>query len=256
MDDVGANDDDFDFLEGDDLGEFFGDDEIAGEAASILVKDGVRGDGQFQSVEPVTVTPIENVTELFPRAPAKLFPTVVGCVAQAQINVGVDLRKLCCGARNVEFVPKKNPSATMRLRDPACVCMIRNSGSIMVIGAVNPNAARQGAELCVRIIRKVLDLPTVTSLKFRVRSIMAKFDVAHPIRLDGLQREHSDMCAYEPETFCGCIVKLRGPESNPWAVTCNVFVTGKATMIGAKSREELAAAFYTILPILAKHAKI
>lgn len=198
---------------------------------------------------------VENICELFPNAPSNLFPVVVGCVAQAQIGVGVDLRKLSCGARNVEFVPSKTSTATMRLREPSCVCLVRNSGSISVIGAVSVSAAKQAVELCVRIIRRVLSDPRIDSFRFRVRSVLTRFSVGHPIRLNNLQEEFSKVCAYEPESFCACIVKLNGTNAFPWSVTCNVFASGKVTMVGARSDREVAAAFYTILPMLSRHSK-
>ncbi|CUF36340.1 TATA-binding protein, putative [Bodo saltans] len=198
---------------------------------------------------------IENVSELFPNAPPNLFPVVVGCVGQAQLSVGIDLRKLSCGARNVEFVPSKTSTATMRLHEPSCVCLVRNSGSISVVGAVSAGAAKQAVELCARIIRKVLNDPRIDSFRFRVRSVLTRFSLGHPIRLNNLQDEFSKVCAYEPESFCGCIVKLAGTSAFPWAVTCNVFASGKVTMMGARSDREVAAAFYTLLPMLAKHTK-
>jgi transcription initiation factor TFIID TATA-box-binding protein len=244
-DDFEQQDDDFNFFDQEDGGDL----------------DQLDMTGEFPSTSALQLgdlgapPKIDNISELFPNAPSNLFPMVVGCVAQAQLGVGVDLRKLCSGARNVEFVPSKTSTATMRLREPSCVCLVRNSGSISVIGAVSASAAKQAAELCARIVRKVLDDVRIDSFRFRIRSVLTRFSLGHPIRLDTLQREYSSFCAYEPETFCGCIVKLRGPETFPWAVTCNVYVTGKVTIVGARSDREVAAAFYTLLPMLANHAK-
>ena len=197
---------------------------------------------------------IESIKALFPNAPENLFPVVVGTIAQASLGVGVDLRKLSCGTRNVEFIPTRSAVATMRLRDPSCACLIRNSGFITITGAASTPAARRAAEICARIIRKVLGL-TFTSFQFRVRSVMTRFNLGHPIRLEELKNAHPSICSYEPESFCGAIVKLRGPSTNEWAVTCTVFVTGKVTMLGARSTEEVRYAFHTLLPLLEKFAK-
>jgi transcription initiation factor TFIID TATA-box-binding protein len=245
-DDFDQPDDDFDFFEQDEDADVINDNH--GENPGTFPHRADEGD--------IDAPPkIENISELFPNAPRNLFPVVVGCVAQAQLGVGIDLRKLSCGARNVEFVPSKTSTATMRLREPSCVCLVRNSGSISVVGAVSAGAAKQAVELCARIIRKVLDDPRIDSFRFRVRSVLTRFSLGHPIRLNNLQDEFSKVCAYEPESFCGCIVKLSGTPSFPWAVTCNVFASGKVTMMGARSDREVAAAFYTLLPMLAKHTK-
>lgn len=255
--------DDYDFREDDDLpfvdedvgdDPFLTDDAYTSQFATGGTSLNANKKSTPTSVEAEGPPPITNIQALFPKAPATLMPVVVSVITQVRMGVGIDLRKLSCGARNVEFTPKRVASAIMRLKEPACVCMIRNSGSISVVGAVSTGASKQAAELCVRIIRRVLDLKDVQGFTIRVRSVMARFDCCHPIRLDTLQQECSSFAHYEPETFCACVVKLEGPKDNKWTVTCNVYVSGKVTMIGARSPKELMAAFYTVLPLLAKHA--
>ena len=156
----------------------------------------------------------------------------------------------------MEYLPHRRiVTATMRLREPSCVCIVRASGRIAIIGAVGPSAAREGAQLCVRIIRRVLELKTLTQFRFRLRSVAARLDLCHPVRLDDLQREYPDVCAYEPETYCASVIKLQGPPHNQWRVSFSVYVSGKITTMGARSSAELDAAFRKLLPMVAKHAK-
>nr|CCC94594.1 putative TFIID-like protein [Trypanosoma congolense IL3000] len=197
-----------------------------------------------------------NIQDLFPRAKPDTVPVVVGIIAQAKLGVGVDLRALSCATRNVEFAPRlHSPSATLRLHDPNAVVQVRTSGLLGIIGASSVGEARQATELAARIIRKALNL-NFSSVQFRVRSLMARFEVGHPIRLDDLAHHKDVFCSYEPDRFSGCIMRLSGKSSgNKWEVCCNVYVTGKVNILGARSQEELMDAFYTVLPILALYAK-
>ncbi|CCW71871.1 unnamed protein product [Phytomonas sp. Hart1] len=151
----------------------------------------------------------------------------------------------------------------MRLHEPSAVVLVRNSGALTVVGAAGLSEARQAAELAARIIRKAIGL-TIDTFRFRVRSIMARFNACSPIRLDDLAHHSLDAresigvgsisCVYEPERFNGCIVRLEGTSAtNKWVVTTTVFVTGKMSMLGARSIEELRFAFDTIVPILSKY---
>ncbi|ORC92371.1 TFIID-like protein [Trypanosoma theileri] len=197
-----------------------------------------------------------DIHELFPNAPPGTVPVIVGIIAQAKLGEGVDLRALSCATRNVEFIPRsRTPAATMRLHEPSAVVLVRTSGFMSIIGAASVSEARQATELAARIIRKALGL-SYSTVQFRVRSVMARFNVGHPIRLDELAQHEGVFCSYEPDRFSGCIVRLVGKAlDNRWHVSCTVFVTGKVSMVGARSQEELEEAFYTLLPILARYAK-
>ncbi|CBH16847.1 TFIID-like protein, putative [Trypanosoma equiperdum] len=197
-----------------------------------------------------------NIQELFPNADPATVPLVVGIIAQAKLGVGVDLRALSCATRNVEFTPRvRCPAATLRLHEPNAVVQVRTSGLLGIIGSTSVGEARQATELAARIIRKALNL-NFSSVQFRVRSLMARFDLCHPIRLDELAKHEGVFCSYEPDRFSGCIVRLSGSSrGNQWQVCCTVFVTGKVIVLGARSREELLDAFYTVLPIIAQYAK-
>ncbi|RNF26776.1 TFIID-like protein [Trypanosoma conorhini] len=261
-------DDEFDNFGGDfdlDENEFF---EEAGDDATAVaefdyphfspVDDVPRPDDGTEKDTSATVraAPPPNIQELFPNAAPDTVPVVVGIIAQAKLGVGVDLRALSCATRNVEFLPRRrNPSATMRLHEPTAVVLVRTSGLMSVIGAASVSEARQATELAARIIRKALGLD-ITTVQFRVRSVMVRFNVGHPIRLEELAQHEGIFCSYEPDRFCGCVVRLSGKShDNQWQVCCSVFVTGKVNMVGIRSQEEMMDAFYTLLPILARYSK-
>lgn len=235
--------------------------EYASSYGGYNLGESVRnGDGENEDVPP----PIENVQAYLPNVAPDAFPVVVNVLAQATIPDGPDLRKLSCATRNVEFMPKsRNASATMRLQDPNAVVTIRSSGSMSIIGAASISEARQAAEMAARIIRKALNMEFRT-FRFRVRSISARFNVCSPVRINDLATFRLDRsvrtglsevhCSYEPERFNGCVVKLVGTaQDNKWVVTCLVFVTGKITIMGARSADELRFAFDALVPILHKY---
>ncbi|EAN92868.1 TATA-box-binding protein [Trypanosoma cruzi] len=213
-------------------------------------------DNDNTNSEEVRAATPPNIQELFPNAAPDTMPVIVGIIAQAKLGVGVDLCALSCATRNVEFVPRnRTPAATMRLHEPTAVVLVRTSGFMSIIGAASVGEAKQATELAARIIRKALSLD-ITTVQFRVRSVTARFDVGHPIRLEELAQHEGIFCSYEPDRFSGCIVRLAGKShDNQWQVSCTVFVTGKVSILGARSQKELQDAFYTLLPILAQYAK-
>ncbi|KPA82919.1 transcription initiation factor-like protein (TFIID-like protein) [Leptomonas pyrrhocoris] len=210
--------------------------------------------------------PIANVQEYLPNVSPDAFPVVVAVQAQASISVGIDLAQLSCATRNVEYMPNNRiPSATMRLHEPTAVVMVHNSGALNIIGAASVSEARQAAELAARVIRKALNLD-FTSLKFRVRSITARFNVCSPVRLNELARYQVDPAtsvgvavvqgSYEPERFNGCVLRFLGKSTrgdNQWSVSCSVFVTGKVQLMGARSMDELRFAFHAFVPVVAQY---
>ncbi|GET88033.1 transcription initiation factor-like protein [Leishmania tarentolae] len=238
------------------------DGHLAAAGATLLGGDGTVTHLDVDELPP----PIKNVQEFLPNVHPDAFPVVVAVQAQASIPVGINLAELSCATRNVEYMPNNRiPSATMRLHEPTAVVMIHNSGALSIIGAASVSEARQAAELAARIIRKALNLD-FSSLKFRVRSIAARFNVCSPIRLDKLAAYTLDpamsvgvaklQVSYEPERFNGCVLRLVGKSSrgdNQWSVSCSVFVTGKVQLMGARSMDELRFAFNAFVPIIAKN---
>eukprot|EP00658_Telonema_sp_P-2_P039929 TRINITY_DN28539_c0_g1_i2.p1 TRINITY_DN28539_c0_g1~~TRINITY_DN28539_c0_g1_i2.p1 ORF type:complete len:136 (-),score=18.41 TRINITY_DN28539_c0_g1_i2:118-525(-) len=125
-----------------------------------------------------------------------------------------------------------------------------------------------------RLVRVTLRLTSMHAVKFRVRCIMARFDLQYPIRLDELALNNPAIASYEPESFCGCIVSVRGrlPWSSitqgvvtsttnelaggtPFLVSCSIYTSGKVTMTGAHSVREVEAAYRLLVPLIAPHAR-
>lgn len=211
---------------------------------------------------------LEDFKRWFPNAETKLAtPSVTNVVAVVYLGVGVDLRVLCCSLRNIEFTNKSTPKATLRLSFPRCVAIIRNSGVVTILGASSVSQTRAAAELVARLIRVTLRKTEMVLVKLRIRCLMVRFDLQHPIRLDELAIANPAIATYEPESFCGCLVSVRGTlpvavtqsgqmlGGTPFVVSCSVYTSGKVTMSGAHSVQEVSAAYKLLLPILAPHTK-
>ncbi|CAD2217616.1 Transcription factor TFIID (or TATA-binding protein, TBP), putative [Angomonas deanei] len=210
---------------------------------------------------------IEDVRQYLPNIPDKdAFPVVVSLIAQGDLGEGVDLRELCCATRNVEYMPHfKIPCATVRLTQPSATVVLRNTGTMIITGAHSVSEARHATELTARIVRKALD-KKITSVRFRVRSLMSRFNVCSPVRLDDLAHHEFNeddspglsafFCTYEPDRHPAAIVRLAGKSTskeNQWTATGNIYVTGKLTLLGSRSLEELRFAFDALIPILARY---
>lgn len=227
------------------------------------LSDDGAGVGEVDDME--VPEPIEDVRLHLPNVhAANAFPVVVSVVSQAELGVGVDLRDLSSATRNVEFMPNERiAAATMRLHDPSATILVRTSGSLTIVGAASIGESRQAAEVAARLIRKALRLE-FEAIRFRVRSLMARFNMCSPVRLEALAchrlGEPGDplskglsgvFCSYEPDRFMGCIVRLVGKsKKSQWSVSCTVFVTGKVNMMGARSMDELKFAFDALVPIV------
>jgi transcription initiation factor TFIID TATA-box-binding protein len=258
MDDIAddlpnEDEDDFDFFADEvDIGEGAGPavgskrSRIAGQAES----ENEDGAAMIAAGDDSGVPPPVDVTEHFPAVKRGTAPMVMGVIAAMDLGVGVDLLKLAAGVHFGEYVMRRSPTVTMRIREPSCVALIRPTGVVALVGANSPAAARQAAEICARVVRHVLGLEQLTVFKFSVRSMMARVDLRHPIKLDEVQRRHGHLASYEPEVFCGCIVKLRGSQVNQWSASASVFATGRVTIVGARSELELQHAFNKLIPML------
>lgn len=262
-------------------------------------------------------------------------PIVVNCIGLVYLGCGVDLRALACSVRNVEYNCSRAPRAVLRLVEPHCSAIIRSNGVVTIVGSGSVQATKTAAELTARIIRCALGLTDLLAVKFRLRTLMVRFDLQRPIRIGNLAADNPGCASYEPETFCACILRLTGtllsdgssfgepaaaevpavqqqqadvvaapvpiPEgalqeevddffdmgdmgfgtmdSAPmamapqvasaapqtqaralsavrWTISVNVFVSGKATMIGAKSVDEVAAAYLKLLRLVRPHMRV
>lgn len=236
---------------------FLGDLDGAGDSDHDLPDNAVQspsggGAGILFDAPP----PPADVAALFPNSGDVSKLSVVNSICFMTLGRPIDLRVLACSARNVEFDPRRH-AAVMRLREPPCAALVRISGVVTISGAASVAAARRAAMLIARIVRAVFGWrEELKSVKFAVKSLMFRFDLKHPVRLEEMARARPDIVSYEPEAFCGAVVKLRGIADNrQWSAACSVYVSGKVTMAGPKSQQEAQYAYDAVLPIIARYAR-
>eukprot|EP00485_Elphidium_margaritaceum_P007650 CAMPEP_0202697222 /NCGR_PEP_ID=MMETSP1385-20130828/10549_1 /ASSEMBLY_ACC=CAM_ASM_000861 /TAXON_ID=933848 /ORGANISM="Elphidium margaritaceum" /LENGTH=265 /DNA_ID=CAMNT_0049353617 /DNA_START=39 /DNA_END=836 /DNA_ORIENTATION=- len=169
----------------------------------------------------------------------------------ATMNVGcqLDLKTIVTRSRNSEYNPKRFSAVIMRIRDPKSTALIFKTGKIVVTGAKSEDNAWVAARKYARILQK-LDFPA-KFMEFKIQNMVGSVSVGFPIRLEGLSRAHSQFTSYEPELFPGLIYRMQQPHR----IVLLVFVSGKIVLTGAKSMEQINAAFSKIYPVLVQFRK-
>ncbi|KAF1329323.1 Tata-box-binding protein, partial [Globisporangium splendens] len=103
------------------------------------------------------------------------------------------------------------------------------------------------ASLLVYRSGKKLSYPSDLS-KFTIANVVGSADLGFKVRLEGLAREHSRFCTYEPELFPGLIYRVVKPKC-----TLLVFVSGKIIITGYKTREEGEDVLCKMFPVLLQY---
>lgn len=152
-------------------------------------------------------------------------------------------------ANNAEYNPKRFAAVIMRIREPKTTALIFSSGKIVCTGARSEEDSRLASRKFAKIIQK-LGFGNARFKDFKVQNIVASCDVCFPIRLEGLNYQHSLFCSYEPELFPGLIYRMKKPK-----VVLLIFVSGKVVLTGAKTRDEIYAVFEIIYPSLLQFRK-
>ncbi|CEM37223.1 unnamed protein product [Vitrella brassicaformis CCMP3155] len=197
--------------------------------------------------------------------PPEMKPRVQNLIASVQLGRELDLKSIALSTRNSEFNPKKINAVVMRIREPRCTALVFRTGRMMISGSKTEKDAKLGGKRMARIIQKV-GFPDVVFANFKVENVIASADVGFPVRLEGLAFDHRERCSYEPELFSGCVFRFRDVlkvkdervEGGEKACSCTalVFVSGKVSLSGARSEEELHMAFRHLYPILLNYNKL
>lgn len=83
--------------------------------------------------------------------------------------------------------------------------------------------------------------------------MVANHDVRFPVKLEALfNSEHKPYCRYDPELFAGLIYTIRWSDKK---VVLLIFVSGKITFTGAKTREDINKAWSDIYKVLCQYKK-
>ena len=83
---------------------------------------------------------------------------------------------------------------------------------------------------------------------FQIRNIVRSCGVNFPVCLEMLGADHLMFCSYDRKLFPGLVYRMEQPK-----VVLLIFESGKIVFTGAKTREDLYAAFDNIYPVLCKY---
>eukprot|EP00760_Papus_ankaliazontas_P020423 PhM_4_TR18433/c0_g1_i1/m.28883/K03120/TBP, tbp; transcription initiation factor TFIID TATA-box-binding protein len=187
-----------------------------------------------------------DVSTFFPKVRPDVAPVLVNSVCMVNLDHAVDLKNLSLRCRNIEYNPRIRPTATLRMRDPKCTATVHASGKVSITGLRNALTARIAAKKVSKILRAVCGT-SFDHVRFSVRSFISRVDLRTPIRLSDVAEAHPTLCMYEPELFCGLVVRLEG-------IRGLVFVTGKIIFTGAREMVVVYRAFQTLVKLLAPFA--
>lgn len=140
----------------------------------------------------------------------------------------------------------------MRIRDPRTTAMIFATGRMVVTGAKSEALARLAAKKHAYALQKCGFTPKFRD--FTVQNIIGSANVGFNIRLEGLANKYVTVGAsFVPEIFPGLSFKqylgYRADGTPRSCPTLLIFTTGKIVVTGAKTEEDLRAAFTRVYPL-------
>eukprot|EP00397_Hematodinium_sp_SG-2012_P028644 GEMP01030175.1.p1 GENE.GEMP01030175.1~~GEMP01030175.1.p1 ORF type:complete len:237 (+),score=53.35 GEMP01030175.1:125-835(+) len=230
--------DDFDAL-------FADDEEMTNPMSSIDKMFPAPGGGNGSDLVPITALARNDVLEEV-ELPDTVVADIQNVICAFHLQAEVDLKQINFRLRTAEYNPRKCQAVVFRVRDPTVTAMIYHGGRVTIAGAKSEADGFRAAKKIAKTMQKIGYAEAVVS-NFKVENIIAKVDMEFPVRLEQLAYDYKAYATYEPELFPGCVYRMFEPK-----VSLLIFVTGKVTMSGAKSNEDVDAALRGIYPILFK----
>jgi len=179
--------------------------------------------------------------------PDTLEPDIQNVLCSFQLRTEIDLKQTTFRLRNAEYNPRKINAVVFRLRRPKATALIYQGGKVSISGPQTLDDAVMAAKKVAKTIQKIGHREAVFA-NFKIENIIARADVAFPVRLEQLAYDHKANASYEPELFAGCVYRMEEPKC-----CALVFVTGKMVINGCKTMEELACALRSLYPILHRY---
>eukprot|EP00668_Euglena_longa_P029234 GGOE01036578.1.p1 GENE.GGOE01036578.1~~GGOE01036578.1.p1 ORF type:complete len:254 (+),score=87.71 GGOE01036578.1:100-861(+) len=187
------------------------------------------GDGPVSSIEPTAGALVE-----VPELPPLQFETQ-NVVTACWLGTALELKDIAVKARNAEFNPKKFPACVIRLPEPRATALVFKSGKMIVTGAKDFPAAKRATKKFALLIRRLgFD---VTLRQFRISNMVGTMDVKLPVAVEQFAAQFQAETHYEPEIFPGAMYYMTEPRC-----VCTVFCSGRLTIAGLKSLEDLEKA--------------
>jgi TATA-box binding protein (TBP) (component of TFIID and TFIIIB) len=172
---------------------------------------------------------------------------------QRSTDLEIDLNKLHTALlrRGLDAkMPGNIKSVTVKFTTPIKGnVLVSSKGRLVVRGAESERVAFKLIKTVTMLISRTLELHRRLKITdFVVHNLVASWDVGHKVALDKLLHSHQDIGKYDPELFPGLVLRLGSKYDVP--VTATLFNSGKFNLTGAKTRQELVAAFNIIMSML------
>ncbi|CAG9462967.1 unnamed protein product [Pedinophyceae sp. YPF-701] len=178
-------------------------------------------------------------------------PTVHNVVAGGKLSVPLDTEELSRKLKAVRF-DERAKAAVFKVA--VATVRVYRTGRVSVAGAKSEAGAREAADAVVQRVRETVPpskQQDVALRDFRVSSVAATGAVGFPLRLEAVRLVHPSQCTYVPEVNPAATFKLESPK-----VTARLFVSGKVTILGAKSESAVHDAYRQLQPLLKEYEMV
>ena len=153
------------------------------------------------------------------------------------------------------YNPKRFPALRMMIPKPDATGMVYPTGKLICMGAKSEQDSYKAARRMARIISKLpASRRKIVFRNFKIKNVVGKADMGSQIDVYSLSEYLKTPLSAENEIrFRPPVVKYDMKE--PCKVQFKVFQSGKVTMFGAKSEQDLHAAWAEFSAMMADYLK-
>ncbi len=165
--------------------------------------------------------------------------SITNVVGTAFLGVHIDLSSLAIRAYG-DYDPARFAAAIFRLSPPhTTTALVFSKGRVVITGAASEMDLHDAAHSFYRIFAP--HVPGVRLLNIKVQHLPSCGKLPGDVDLVALAEAHPLESSYVPEVFPG--LKLSVCPENDVRVKCLIFDSGKVVLTGARSRQQVEAAW-------------
>ena len=188
-----------------------------------------------------------------------IVPKIENIVSVVNLCCKLNLKNIAIQIRNAEYNPKRFSAAIIRQKEPKTTALIFSNGKIVCLGAKSESDSKKACRKFAKIIKSLNY--SVKFTDFKIVNIVGSVDVQFPINLYNLyyklnfrfrninniseENTRRDL-SYEPELFPGLFYRLE----NLNQLVFLIFRSGKMSIVGGKSTDQIYQAFNHFYPVL------
>ena len=188
-------------------------------------------------------------------------PKIENIVSVANLNCELNLKEVAIQIRNAEYNPKRFSAVIIRQKEPKTTALIFSNGKIVCLGAKSVEDSKKGCRKFAKVIKNLNY--SVQFTNFKIVNIVGSADVKFPINLSNLfnklyfkfkknknlsEEKIEKFLMYEPEVFPGLFLHIE-------KVVLLIFHSGKLSIVGGKTIDQIYKAFNDIYPVLVRIQK-